>query len=371
MRTLLCLSHLRWNSVYQRPQHLLSRAVAYAKVIFFEEPIESEDENGWLETRLTEEGVHVLVPRVPSRWTSAGRNAFLKESLNTYLSDVDRSELLLWYYSPMSRAFTDDLKACAVIYDCMDELSAFKNAPPSLTSMERQLLATADVVFTGGQSLYEAKRRLHANVHPFPSSVDIKHFAQARLPQDEPADQACIGFPRVGFSGVIDERLDAGLIEAIAEARPDWQIVMIGPIVKIDPADLPRRSNIHYLGAREYKNLPHYFSGWDVALIPFALNESTRFISPTKTPEYLAAGCPVVSTPIIDVIATYGASGVVRVAGTPQEFVSAIELMLDMGKHNSAFLGELDRVLDGMSWDRTWNDMLAEIEKCVQRSSVV
>ena len=364
MQTFLCLSHLRWNSVYQRPQHLLSRAASYANVLFFEEPVTASDDQVRLESRLTEEGVNVLVPHLPSRCSDVDKEGLQRALLETCLEHTEGSDLLVWYYSPMSVAFTDHLRARTIVYDCMDELTAFKNAPPRLAAMEQRVLALADVVFTGGRSLYEAKRNLHANVYSFPSSVDIKHFSKARAEQPDPLDQEGIGHPRIGFAGVIDERFDIQLVDALAADRPDWQLVFIGPVVKIAQEDLPRRNNIHYLGPKDYKELPRYMSGWDVATIPFALNDSTRFISPTKTPEYLAAGCPVVSTPIADVEARYAGSEVVQIAVSTTEFENAISKALEMGKRDRPFLEKVDDLLKGMSWDQTWRDMLTEIEKC-------
>src|SRR5690606_1930964 len=201
---------------------------------------------------------------------------------------------------------TDGLHPRLIVYDCMDELSAFRGAPPELIEREQALLRCADLVFTGGYSLWEAKRNLHNNIHAFPSSVDVPHFSSARCIQTEPLDQIDIPHPRLGFYGVIDERLDLTLISRIVELRPGWHIVLVGPVVKIDPASLPQRPNLHYLGPKTYEELPQYLAGWDVAIMPFALNESTRFISPTKTPEFIAGGCPVVSTSINDVVRTYG-----------------------------------------------------------------
>jgi glycosyltransferase involved in cell wall biosynthesis len=261
----------------------------------------------------------------------------------------------------MSLGFTEHLQAKVVIFDCMDELSAFKDAPSALVEMERRLMARADVVFTGGRSLWEVKRQQHANVFAMPSSVDIGHFASAQKTLAEPPDQAGIGHPRLGFFGVIDERFDIPLIAEVSRKRPDWQIVLIGPIVKIDPATLPRFPNIHYLGPKRYEELPAYLSGWQVALMPFALNESTRFISPTKTPEYLAGGCPVVSTPIRDVVNSYGDSGVVSIADTPQAFIEAIQAALDTPDH-AKVLAQCADALEGMSWDTTCALMKEHIE---------
>jgi glycosyltransferase involved in cell wall biosynthesis len=354
---LICFSHLRWNFVYQRPQHVMSRFARSMRVFFFEEPVFGE-QAAVLETHRLENGVTVAVPRLPHGLDEAGQIDAQRQLLDRLCRDHGIRRPVLWYYTPMSGPFSEHLAAEEVIYDCMDELSAFRGAPPSLIERERRLLARARVVFTGGQSLFEAKRHRHSNVHAFPSSVDVAHFRQARAHLPEPADQAPIPHPRVGHYAVLDERLDAGLVAALAKARPDWQLILVGPVVKIDPAGLPRRVNIHYLGGKSYDELPAYLSGWEVAFMPFALNESTRFISPTKTPEYLAAGKPVVSTPVTDVVRTYGERRLVRIAANPDEFVASVEACLSMaGAEWQAWLAEVDELLDEMSWDRTWARM--------------
>ena len=358
--TLLCLSHLRWGFVYQRPQHLMSRLAADYDVLFFEEPIYEGHAAPRLESHAAAPGVTLLVPQLPAGMRETQAIRAQRELLDAYLAKQQAAELLLWYFTPMSLAFTGHLRGQVVIFDCMDELSAFRHAPPALVDMERRLMTRADVVFTGGHSLWEAKRRHHANIHAMPSSVDVAHFAAARQPLPEPADQAAIPGPRLGFFGVIDERFDIQLLSELAAQRPDWNIVLVGPVVKIDPATLPRLPNIHYLGAKPYGELPSYLSGWDVALMPFALNESTRFISPTKTPEYLAGGRPVVSTPIRDVIKGYGDSGVVSIAATPQGFIEAIEAALRLAPESVERLA--DQVLDGMSWDKTCATIRERIE---------
>lgn len=363
--TLLCLSHLRWSFVYQRPQHLMSRFAGTYNVLFFEEPIGTDETEPWLEVRPDEQGVQVLVPRLPAGLNAQASTAAIRALLDDYLGKLEVEDLLLWYYTPMSLAFSDHLQPRVTIYDCMDELSAFHGAPPELVERERELLARADLVFTGGYSIWEAKRELHDNAHAFPSSVDIAHFASARQPQSDPPDQASIGLPRLGFYGVIDERFDIELLRAVATMRPDWQFVMIGPVVKIDPANLPRLDNIHYLGGKTYDELPGYLAGWDVALMPFALNASTRYISPTKTPEYLAGGRPVVSTPINDVVRSYGDCGLVLIAGTPEEFVAACEQALALAADRDAMLAAADRILGDMSWDQTQASMKEMIE-CIR-----
>ena len=358
---MLCLSHLRWGFVYQRPQHVMSRLAQSYDVLFFEEPVFADRVEPQLQSSHPAEGVTVLVPQLPAGTPHEDVISMQRDLLDAYLAQHRHDELLLWYLTPMSLAFTDHLKGQVTIFDCMDELSAFMGAPPELIEKERQLLARADVVFTGGYSLWEAKRHQHANAHAMPSSVDIEHFAQARALLADPVDQAPIGHPRLGFFGVIDERFDIELVDELARQRPQWQIVLIGPVVKIDPQTLPRRSNIHYLGAKQYDQLPSYLSGWEVALMPFAINASTRFISPTKTPEYLAGGRPVVSTPIADVISGYGDSGAVAIADTPAAFIAAVEQALS-AEARDRVIAQADAALDGMSWDKTCAAMKEQIE---------
>lgn len=354
---LVCFSHLRWDFVYQRPQHLMARFARHFDVLYVEEPVPDNDNAAWLEIREEPEGVQVLVPRLPNGLSEQQKEHEQRVLLDRYLGSRATQKMTLWYYTPMSLAFSEHLRADLVVYDCMDELAAFRSAPVRLIERERQLLSRADVVFTGGYSLYEAKRALHPSVHPFPSSVDVEHFAQARLPVSEPMDQVGIAHPRLGFYGVLDERLDIELVDAVAAARPDWNIVLVGPVVKIDPASLPQRSNIHYLGSKNYSELPFYLAGWDVALMPFARNESTRFISPTKTPEYLAGGRAVVSTPIVDVVRSYGTSGMVRIAATAAEFAASIESELARASDRVALCEQADGILGSMSWDCTWHSM--------------
>jgi glycosyltransferase involved in cell wall biosynthesis len=274
-------------------------------------------------------------------------------------------ETLAWFYTPMMLRWADRLEPNVIVYDCMDELSMFRGAPPELLEREKELLERADLVFTGGQSLYEAKRDRHPAVYAFPSSIDVKHFQQALSVSDDPVDQKDIPHPRIGFCGVIDERTDIHLLGKIAELRPDWQFVMIGPIVKIDENDLPHRDNLHYLGGKNYNDLPTYIGGWEVAMMPFAMNDSTKFISPTKTPEYLAAGRPVVSTPIRDVVRPYGEMGLVHIASTAEEFVNAIETALseDVDQRRAKAAEHLST----MSWDKTQKAMAELIDEVIEK----
>jgi glycosyltransferase involved in cell wall biosynthesis len=361
--SLICLSHLRWDFVYQRPQHLLSRFAKQRNVYFFEEPIYG-DEPTWLDVSRREDNLFVLVPRISHADRDRRSVAEIeREMLDEFISTENIDDFVLWFYTPMAMDFASHLEPLATVFDCMDELSAFKFAPPELIENEKRLLEKADVVFTGGQSLYEAKRDKHAKVFAFPSSIDVKHFNQAREITEEPADEQSIPQPRLGFCGVIDERMDIELLGQMAALRPDWHFVMIGPVIKIAEEDLPRRENIHYLGGKNYQELPAYLSGWDVALMPFAMNESTKYISPTKTPEYLAAGLPVVSTPIRDVVRPYGEQGLVRIASTPEEFVTACEKALEEGLSDS--LQKADEFLSHNSWDKTFGEMSRRIDEAI------
>ena len=358
----VCLSHLRWDFVYQRPQHLMSRFAANGRVFYFEEPIYIDGETH-LEIGERGENLFVCVPHIKHQdGIEKGTYEIEREMLDELIKTNKIENFIEWFYTPMALEFADHLKPAVTIFDCMDELSAFKFAPPELLANEQKVIDRADLVFTGGQSLYEAKKDRHARVYAFPSSIDVAHFKAARTIKNEPDDQAKIASPKLGFCGVIDERMDTVLLAEMADLRPDWQFVMIGPVVKIAPEDLPRRSNIHYLGGKNYDELPAYLSGWEVALMPFAINESTKFISPTKTPEYLAAGKPVISTAIRDVVRPYGEQNLVSIASTAEEFVAAAEKILERGNSDD-WRNRADEFLSKNSWDKTFaqiNELIAK-----------
>lgn len=361
---LLCLSHLRWDLVFQRPQHLLTRAARDFDVVYVEEPLTEQGVTPQLRTRRDKSGVTIVTPILPESLGAdmavgqAARDAVQRRLLDDFLARRGHDRLYLWYYTPMALAFTDHLKADAVVFDCMDELSAFKNPPPGLLAAEARMFTKADLVYTGGQSLYEAKRDRHPRVFCFPSSIDATHFGRARADLADPADQAGIGRPRIGFFGVIDERMDLDLVAAMAAALPRVQFVMLGPVVKIDEAALPRAYNIHWLGAKSYADLPAYMSNWDAGWMPFALNDSTRFISPTKTPEFLAAGLPLTSTAVPDVVRAYGSGRLVRIADE-QDMAEALQASL--ARPTPAWRKAVDEHLAQGSWDRTWAAMRREM----------
>lgn len=362
--TLIAFSHLRWDGVFQRPQHLLSRLARNHDVLVWEEP----EFNDALESatlrkfECAKSGVTVLTPILPH-----GDNADRQQ--RALLDEVlagNRQPLVRWYYTPMMLPFSAHLEAACTIYDCMDELSGFLGAPPELLLRETALFKAADLVFTGGASLYEAKRSRHDSVHCFPSSVDAKHFSGAR---EQRRARSGTG-PVVGYCGVIDERLELGLIADLAASRPDVRIEMAGPVVKIDPASLPQAPNLHWLGRMAYDDLPALMAGWDAALMPFALNEATRFISPTKTPEYLAAGLPVASTPVTDVVRGYGTVNAVKIA-VRSMYVAACDEALELATQPESWLPEVDELLSRGSWDQTIANMEELIAARLSKKSIV
>lgn len=350
---LVCLSHLRWNFVFQRPQHLMTRAAAAFDVVFVEEP-EFEARATSSIRLMSRDGVLVATPVLPHG--EPDPEAAVAAQLNRLLASFGGGRRVVWYYTPMALPLARQVDADCIVYDCMDELSAFRNPPPGLRQREERLLRTCDLVFTGGRSLYEAKRERHPSVHCFPSSVDVRHFGTARhAGQAEPVEFAGIPHPRIGFFGVIDERCDLPLVARLADARPDWHFVLIGPTAKIDPASLPQAPNLHWPGMKTYAELPACLGALDIGFMPFADNESTRFISPTKTPEFLAAGLPVVSTPVRDVVRDYGTNGLVEIAADAVAMEAAIAHLLE--RPRGEWLARVDAALAHQSWDATWQAM--------------
>jgi glycosyltransferase involved in cell wall biosynthesis len=351
MPTLIVFCHLRWDFVFQRPQHLMTRLAEHYRILFVEEPVYDE---GKAHLKKTAVAPNITVCQPHTGIQAPGFHDDQIPTLQTLLADLvpEGERPVVWFYTPMALPLLQGFDPALVVYDCMDELAAFKNAPKQLLQRENALLNIADLCFTGGPSLYQSKRERHGNAHCFSSSVDAKHFQKALDRDYSHPDQAHIARPRLGFYGVIDERFDTELVRQVAAARPDWQIVLVGPVVKIDPANLPRAHNIHYMGQRTYDQLPQFLAGWDVCLLPFALNESTKFISPTKVLEYMAAELPSVSTPITDVKVPYG--DVVAIADTPEKFIAACERMLAMTEVQQAALKDRMRaIVANTSWDKT------------------
>jgi glycosyltransferase involved in cell wall biosynthesis len=329
-------SHLRWDFVWQRPQQVFSRLAESARVVFVEEAVYADDiASPRLDIASPCRRVHRVVPVLPAALRScyddgtAATRTLLRKALSPAGPLARRGATLIqWYYTPMpAPGMLGEFDETVVVYDCMDELAAFRYAPPDISLRERLLLMRADLVFTGGRRLYEAKSRLHPNVHFFGCGVDVAHFARARSGDTPiPADVAAIPEPVLGYFGVIDERLDYALLSRLADTHPDWSLVMIGPTAKVDPTELPQAPNIHWLGQRSYMELPAYVKAFDICLMPFALNAATQFINPTKTLEYMAAGKPIVSTPVPDVVRNF--APIVRIAASGEEFAAACAAVL-------------------------------------------
>lgn len=348
----------------------MTRFARDRRVFFFEEPVFEEATPHLRSTVCDQTGVHILTPVLPIGFDAEAINRLLKALLDSFLQEKHIRQFIAWYYTPMALGFTRHLRPSLTVYDCMDELAAFIGAPSAMRRNEADLFQRADLVFTGGASLFESKRKHHPHVHLFPSSVDVPHFARARAVDREPEDRSNIPRPKLGYAGVIDERMDTELLRAIAAQRPDWHLILLGPVVKISPASLPQAPNIHYLGIKPYAELPMYLSGWDIGMLPFALNESTRFISPTKTPEYLAAGLRVISTPIRDVVSPYGELGLVEIAKDASEFIRVAESLL-ASPLNGELREKVDAFLAQSSWDKTRSHMneliyTATLAKCTE-----
>jgi UDP-galactopyranose mutase len=373
MQDLICISHLRWGFVWQRPQHLLSRLAEQYRVLFVEEPMtNTEISKPQLAIHVghTQNGAAVTLaclqqPADHHYWighNDPNTQQTYERLLLEYLATEEYHDPLLWLYTPMAERFVHTMPHKLLIYDVMDELSAFRGAPAELKEQDKRLAQQADLVFTGGASLYRARSPYNLNTHLFPSGVETTHFARAASEQfARPADLANLAAPILGYFGVIDERMDLPLLAHIAEAHPEWNIVMLGPVIKIEPANLPKAANIHFLGMKDYADLPGYLAYFDVTLIPFAMNEATRYLSPTKTLEYLAAHKPTVSTPLPDVIELYG--NFVRIGHTPEEFVAQIEQALAENSEQRKWRWAKEQtLLTQHSWDNIASRMHQIIE---------
>ncbi|MBC7635645.1 MAG: glycosyltransferase [Acetobacteraceae bacterium] len=362
---LIVLSHLRWDFVFQRPQHILTRATQNYDVFYIEEPIFEGQSFSFREFERAP-GVRIIQPILPPGTSAADSIFHQGDVAESIAARANGRQVVLWYYTPTALTFGHRVDADLIIFDKMDELASFAFAPPELRAQEVSLMDIADVVFTGGASLHAAAAGRHSNIHCFPSSIDTAHFGKARAKRDpDPGDQSHLRHPRLGYFGVIDERIDLRLIAEVAALRPDWQLVMVGPTAKIDPAGLPQAANIHWLGSKDYQQLPAYLAHWDIGWMPFALNDATRFISPTKTPEFLAAGLPLLSTPIHDVVEPYGRLGLVEIISNAQALVEAGDRMLAAERVPARFaarLAAIDSQLATGSWDATWSAMHALIQ---------
>lgn len=359
--------HLRWDGVWQRPQQFLSRLAKKHPVLFCEGPtLVNEEITPRFEIKEASNAENVLVMQTffpaskfsDGAWVDSERLRLLKEALAGELSGQFDSPVQ-WFYDPMAvTAYAGNIGERAIVYDCMDQLSQFKFAPPELIQREVTLLEKADVVFCGGRKLREAKSRINSNCHFYGCGVDVEHFGKARLEETPlPEDLQKMSRPVLGYFGVVDERLDYGLIAALADANPKWSVAIIGPVVKVDPASLPTRPNLYWLGRREYQQLPGYTKGFDVCLMPFALNEATEYINPTKACEYMATGTQIVSTAVPDVVSNF--SEVVDVAQNQEEFIEMCKRAVDRPSEKQIQAGLK------MAQENTWDYVVGKLEEHV------
>lgn len=369
MKTLIVFSHLRWNFVYQRPQHLLTRLSKFYKVLFVEEPVIS-NAGVFLDIQDVAPNIKTITPHtIQGGWGfNDAQLAIVAPMLKAWLREIDLSDGYgIWFYTPQALLMKDVLAPEFIVFDVMDELSAFAFAPPELKAREAELLKVADVVIAGGPSLYNIKKKVRPDTLLLPSSVDANHYSPARAAEleaqthEEDRLEHDIPHPRLGFFGVIDERLDLELIAKLADADPHWHIVMVGPVLKIDPANLPLRFNIHWLGMQSYSLLPQIVQGWDVCLLPFALNKATQYISPTKTLEYMAAEKPIVSTAVHDVVELYGE--VVLISETHEQFIGNVKAVLSEPQATRLARNEAGKKLVARSsWDSVAETIHGAIE---------
>lgn len=299
------------------------------------------------------------------RWEESGyvdmeRRRLLQEFLASPLAEDFGPGIVQWFYDPMTvMAFAGQMGEIATVYDCMDELSRFRFAPPEIAEREAQLLRHADVVFTGGRKLYDLKSQSHDNCYFYGCGVDVAHFGKARARETSiPPTLAGLKKPVLGYFGVVDERLDYELIARLADANRDWSVAMIGPALKVEDMPLPQRPNLHWLGQQPYADLPAFCKGMDVCLMPFALNEATEYINPTKALEYMATGRMVVSSAVPDVVRNFGE--VVKVANDHDEFIAHCRHAIESpdGK----------RIQRGLSMaeDNTWERIVGSLEGHVE-----
>ncbi|MCU1497192.1 MAG: glycosyltransferase family 1 protein [Acidimicrobiales bacterium] len=353
MRDLVVISHLRWDWVWQRPQHLISRLAEGRRTWFVEEPREADVDRPVLVTQDVGPVARVWLA-VPQGSAPAGYEPrWVSSYLEQLPAVVGDTGGIVWLYTALGVEIAAALDPEVAVYDVMDDLSAFKGASPSLALQHLQALRWADLVFTGGRSLQRSVLQHRAeDTYLFASGVEPAHWEKAR------SGRRRRGRPVAGYVGVIDERLDLDLVGRLAQELPEWDLHMVGPVTKIDPADLPWAANLHWLGQRSYDELPEVLRSFDVALMPFALNESTRSISPTKTLEYLAAGLPVVSTRVPDVVDEF--ESIVDLRDDAPGFAAGCREVLD---HD---LRDRDRKLEPLlakrDWDRIATRMLALIE---------
>lgn len=360
--------HLCWDWVWQRPQQFISRLSKRHRILF----VETIGPDPQLATPFARfytpenlPNITVLRLQFPSwRWEDGDYvDRTRREMVQEFLKGPGRGQFdnpVQWFYDPMAvPAFHGQMNEILTVYDCMDELSKFKCAPPEIRTREASLLNEAEVVFTGGRKLWESKKLSNDNCHFYGCGVEVDHFARARAAETRvPEDLANIPKPVLGYFGVVDERMDYDLVAKLADANPNWSIAIVGPVMKVDPNSLPKRPNLYWLGQRQYADLPGFCKGFNVCLMPFALNESTEFINPTKALEYMASGREIISTAVPDVISNF--SQVVKVGYSHDEFIALCRRAVEQPDTEA-----VERGLE-MASQNTWEMIVSKLESHIE-----
>ena len=343
---IIIFSHLRWDFVLQRPQHIASRLAHHMKILFVEEPIPyNKEEEGTARLRQVNEHITVMQPRVQE----------IKD-IEQLLKFMVRQKTVPigWFYSSDFSPLLRSLHFRKIVYDCMSDHE------PRPDADEPAMLAEADIVFTDSKALFESRIRVHPNVHCFPSSVEHGHFRKALKNIAVPGDIAELKKPVVGYCGVIDGRLDMDLLDKVAEQSPETTFVLIGPLVNMPESKLPKRSNVHYLGMKPYHLLPGYLKGIDIAMIPFDIKGAHKLSGPTETLEYMAAGKPIISTPIWDVVRDY--RNHINIVNNVDEFCAARDAIIKQLESQVYNHEKYNDILHTSSWE----DTVKRMEKLIQ-----
>ena len=343
------------------------------QVFFVEEPRVTKGEP-FTVVRRVEPNLHVVSLRVPAHLSARALENAQRRCVAS-LTPKDEHPLL-WIYSPAASRAARDLEPSLVVYDCVADHASRAGATATMKENERSLLASADLVLTAGTALFEAKRAHNVSTYPLPSSVDVAHFARARSPRNEDRAGLLSGLraipgPRVGFLGSIDDRVDLDLVDRLAEARPGLHIVLCGALSGVTRWTLPDRPNVHYVGAQDYDDLPEHVASWDAAIFPFRGDVATRRSEPSGLLACLAAGKPIVSTPL-DELGPYVAQDLVTVAH-PAQFAAAVDAALRQARSPAVMNGRRrarEQLLARTSWDRTCSAMFRLVDEAAMARKV-
>ncbi|RYD58215.1 MAG: glycosyltransferase family 1 protein [Sphingobacteriales bacterium] len=362
---IICFSPIRWNQKDQRPQQIMRRLSQYSMVHFIEEPVYDATE-AYLSHTVVAEHIHVFTPHLPGGISEEKCQTLQRALLDQFMRDCNFADYTFWYATPVAFAYSKHYCPSVIVYDCLEDIWSLKLPAEKLHDLEQQLLDRADLVFTSSHTQYWNKKDRNNNVHLLPATIDRAHFDCARGKVSEAEEQEHIPYPRLGYMGIVDDRLDTQLLADIADTRPDWHIVLVGPTAKMNAAQLPQRANIHYLGNKPYADLPSYLTGWTAAIMP--IQEKSHMTSGLsfKTAECLAAGLPVIATPVKAIAAQYEKENLVMKANSAAEFVAATEAILFDGAADRSWMERVNNFLDMSSRDAVTNEILNRLKETMQ-----